>query len=289
MARFGAEACLLAGGTDVLVDVKRGHFRSAHVVSLSRIASLQGVLAGDDAIRIGALTTINQLAASAVVCERFSAILDATRKIAGPQIRNMATVGGNLCNANRCADLPPIFMAMSAKVVLWSRADQRELPLEAFFTGPKQTAKRPGEVLTEIVIPYPPKNFGAAYACFSLRESNAISVAGVAASLVLDAAGIVCTARIGVAAVAPTPKLMVGAAALLTGRPLDEVSLSRAAAAAIESSDAISDIRGEADFRRVLAGDLTRTALLKAHERAQTEQASKQQQQRPTAGQEMEW
>src|ERR1019366_4974508 len=106
-----------------------------------------GVVSGDDGIRIGALTTINQLAASDIVRERFSAILDATRKMAGPQIRNMATVGGNLCNANRCADLPPVFMAMSAQVILWSRAGQRDLPLEAFFIGPKQTAVRPGEVL----------------------------------------------------------------------------------------------------------------------------------------------
>jgi CO/xanthine dehydrogenase FAD-binding subunit len=274
MARFGAEARLLAGGTDVLVDVKRGRFHSAHVVSLNCIASLRGVAPGDGRLRIGALTTINQLATSAIVRERFPAILDATRKMAGPQIRNMATVGGNLCNANRCADLPPIFMAMSAYVILWSRAGQRDLPLETFFLGPNQTAVQPGEVLTEIVIPYPPKRFGAAFARFSLRESNAIAVAGIAASLVLDKDGVVRDARIGLSAAAPIPILMEGAAALLIGRPLDEVSLSRAAAAAVEASHPISDIRGQADFRLALVSSLTRTALIKARKRAQTEQTS---------------
>jgi CO/xanthine dehydrogenase FAD-binding subunit len=274
MARFGTEACLLAGGTDVLVDVKRGRFRAAHVVSLSRIASLRGVVSEDDGIRIGALTNINQLADSAVINERFSAILDATRKMAGPQVRNMATVGGNLCNANRCADLPPIFMAMNAHVILWSRAGQRDLPLDAFFVDEKLTAIRTGEVLTEILIPYPPKGFGAAFARFSLRGSNAIAVAGVAAGLVLDANGIVRRARLGLSAAAPMPILMEVPAALLVGHPLDEVSLARAAAAAVEASHPISDIRGQADFRQALVGSLTRTALVKARKRAQMERAS---------------
>jgi carbon-monoxide dehydrogenase medium subunit len=287
MARFGAQARPLAGGTDVLVDVKRGRFRAAHVVSLNRIASLRGVVPEQNESRIGALTSVNQLADSAIVRERFPAILDATRKMAGPQVRNMATVGGNLCNANRCADLPPIFMVMAARVVLWSRAEQRNLPLESFFIGEQQTAVRSGEILTQVVIPYPPQGYGAAFARVGLRASNAIAVAGAAAGLVLDAEGIVRDARIAVSAVAPTPKLIEKAAALLTGQPLDEVSLNRAAAAAVDACDAITDIRAQADYRRVLVGSLTRAALVTAHERAQRDRRSRQEQ-RAIAGRELE-
>ena len=287
LARFGAEAVLLAGGTDVLVDVKRGRFGAAHVVLLNRIAALRGIASREDGIRIGALTTINQLADCPIVRERFSVVLDATGKMAGPQVRNMATAGGNLCNANRCADLPPVFMVMGGSAVLWSRAGERSLPLESFFLGQQQTAVRNGEILTEIVIPCPPQGFGAAFMRVGLRESNAIAVAGSAASLVLDEAGIVRNARIALSAVAPTPKLIEGAAALLAGRTLDEVSLTRAAAAAVEASDAITDLRAQADYRRVLVGSLTRAALVKARERAERARVIKQQR-RTVAGREME-
>lgn len=266
--RYGAQACLLAGGTDVLVDVKRGRFRSAHVIALSGISALRGVEMGATGIRIGAMTTINQLATAAVVRQRFPALLDATQKMAGPQIRNMATIGGNLCNANRCADLPPILLAMGAHVVLWSRAAERDLPLEEFFVAEKQTAVCTGEVLKDILVPYPPQGFGAAFARFSLRECNAIAVAGAAASLVLDAAGVVRRARIALSAAAPMPKLLPDAAAAIIGGPLDEAALIRAGNAAIEGTDTITDIRGRADFRRVLVGSLTRTALVTAHARA---------------------
>jgi carbon-monoxide dehydrogenase medium subunit len=193
--------------------------------------------------------------------------------MAGPQIRNMATVGGNICNANHCADLPPILMVMNATISLWSRSDRRDLPLEAFFTGPKKTARRQDEVLTEIFLPYPPAKFGAAYARFSLRESNAIAVAGVAASLTLDG-NIIREARIGFSAVAPSPALVEGAATVLVGRVLDEATLDQAAEVVVKASHPISDIRGQADFRQALVDSLTRTALVLAHQRAQAAAAS---------------
>lgn len=276
LLRFGPDARVLAGGTDLLVDVKRGRFRSGHVVSLNRVVSLRSFALDDRGVRIGALTTVSQLAAAAIIRDRFPAILDATRKMAGPQIRNMATIGGNICNANHCADLPPILMVMNAQVVLWSRSEQRVLPLETFFIGPKQTALRAGEVLTEILLPYPPASFGAAFARFSLRETNAIAVAGVAASLALGQDGIVRAARIGLSAVAPMPKLVEEAAALLLGRPLDEPNIGRAAAAAVEASHPITDLRAQADFRQALVASLTHSALLTARDRVQAAASRKE-------------
>lgn len=267
LARFGSDARLFAGGTDLLIDVKRGRIHPTHVISINNIASLRGVAPTTDGIRIGALTTVNELSASSLVRTHFPALLDATQKMAGPQIRNMATVGGNICNANHCADLPPILMVMNARISLWSHSDRRDLPLEAFFTGPKKTARHHDEVLTEIFLPYPPAKFGAAYARFSLRESNAIAVAGVAASLTLDG-NIIRQARIGFSAVAPSPALVEGAATVLVGRILDEATLDQAADVAVKASHPISDIRGQADFRQALVDSLTRTALVLAYQRA---------------------
>ncbi len=267
MGCWGAQAQLLAGGTNLLVDLKTDRFRTGHVISINRIAALRGISAADGGTRIGALTTINQLAASPVVRERFPAILDAAREMASPQVRNLATVGGNIAGAVPCADLPPILAVLRASISLWSSAGERVLPIEAFFIGPRQTLRRSDEILTEIFVPDAPARFGAAYARFGLREANAVAVAGVAAGLLLAEDGKVAAARICLCAVTPTPKLVTAAESLL-GKILDEAALDGAAAAAVEASQPISDVRGTADYRRDLVGTLTRRALLTAHKRA---------------------
>ncbi len=268
MTRYSPDARLLAGGTDLLVDLKTGRFSVGHVVSISRIAGLRTIAATERGVRVGALTTPNQLAASPLIRERFPAILDATRDMAAPQIRNMATVGGNIASAVPSGDLPPILMVMNASVVLWSRAGDRETPLDSFFLGPRQTVRRDDEILTAIFVPYPPRRFGAAYARFALREANACAVAGVAASLRLDENHRVEEARVSLGAVAPTPKLVKAAGAVLIGSAADGHAFQRAAEAASDATEAISDIRGSAEYRREVVGILTRRALVSARQRA---------------------
>lgn len=268
VGRCGPQARFLAGGTDLVVDLKTDRFRPEHVVSLNRIAALRGISAGDGGIRIGALTTIGQLAASSLIRDRFPAVGDATREMGGAQIRNMATVGGNIASAVPSADLPPPLMAMGARVHLWSASGERVLPLEDFFLGPRQTVRHFDEILTAIFIPDPPARSAAAYARFSLREANALAVAGVAASLRVSKDGVVEAARISFCAVAPAPKLVPAAAKAVVGTSLDDLALGRAAQATSAASAPISDIRGTAEFRRELVGLLTRRALLTARERA---------------------
>ncbi len=267
LAQFGTGARLMMGGTDLLVDLKRARLDISHLVSLQRIASLRGITEGKSGIDIGAATTLTDLSDSALLRSRFPVFLDALRDMAGPQIRNVSTIGGNITSAVPSADLPPILMVLSARVILWSCQGERTLPLELFFTGPRQTVCRPGEILIRISLPFTPDRFGGAYARFSLREANALAVAGVAAGLVLAEDGTVASARIGLCAVAPTPKL-VEAASMLVGSPLSEAQIGRAAAAAVEASRPRSSIRGSADFRRVLVDALTRRALESAGERA---------------------
>ena len=268
MARYAPDARLLAGGTDLLVDLKTDRLTVSHVVSIQRIEALRVIVATDRGLRIGALATANQLAAAPIVQQRFPAILDATRDLAAPQIRNRATVGGNIASAVPSADLPPILTVMNASVILWSPSGEREVPLGSFFTGPRRTVRREDEILTEIRLPNPPAGFGAAYARFALREANACAVAAVAASLVLDGNQIVREAHICLGAVAPTPKLLSAARILLLGKKAEGETLRRAAEAAMELSQPISDIRGSADYRRELIGVLTRRALVSARQRA---------------------
>ncbi len=268
LKRFAPDARLLAGGTDLLVDLKAGKLSIGHVVSINRIPDLRGVSHHQNGLRIGALTTPNELADAPLVRDRFPAILDATRELAAPQIRNLATVGGNIASAVPSADLPPILMAMNASVVLWSARGERTVPLEAFFLGPRQTQCDQDELLTAILVPDPPQRFGAAYARFALRAANACAVAGVAASLELSQHKTIQQARIALAAVAPVPRLATAAAQSLINRTLDHSAIDRAANLAAQDADPISDIRASAEYRKELVAVLTRRALYKAAQRA---------------------
>ncbi len=261
LASYAPDARLLAGGTDLLVDLKTGRMSVRHLVSCGRIAALRGVTESERGLRIAALTTVAQLDRAIAGDGRYAALLDATRQMAAPQIRNMATVGGNIASAVPCADLPGPLMAMNASVVLSAARGEREVALERFFVGPRKTVRRDDEVLIAVIVPNPPPRFGAAYARFALREGNAIAVAAVAASLVLSTDGTIREARVVLGAVAPVPLWAEAAVRELSGvAPTDEV-FARAGAAASAAAQPISDVRGSAEYRRTLIGVLTRRAL----------------------------
>ncbi len=268
MERLSPDARFLAGGTDLLVDLKSGRLKVRHLVSLNRVEALHGICQDCDGLRIGALTTITELDQSEIVRNRFAPIVDATSQMAAPPIRNAATVGGNIASAVPCADLPPILMVMNASVVLWSSSGERTLPLEDFVTGVRRTALRNDEVLLAVRVPTPPRGSGAAYARFGLRNGNAIAVASVAAGLALGGDDIVQDVRIALGAVSPVPKLVERVQTALVGHVLDEAAFDTAARVAMEAAEPISDVRGSEDYRRELVQVLTRRALTTAHERA---------------------
>ena len=268
MRRYAPRARFLAGGTDLLVDLKTRRIATTHLVSLKRIDSLRGISVTDNGLRLGALTSITELNRSLLVRHSFAPLLDASRRMAAPPIRNVATVGGNLMSAVPCADLPPILMAMRAEAEVWSSVGIRRIPLDAFFAGSRQTLLQDGEILIAVIVPKLPLGFGAAYERFGLREGNAIAVASVAASLRLDHDGTITHSRIVLGAVAPIPKMADDAGEALVGRAADEEAFKEAARIARETAQPISDVRGTAQFRRDLIEVLTRRALLKARERA---------------------
>ncbi len=267
LTRHAPDARLLAGGTDLLVDLKTGRASFRHLVSINGINGLQDISKTRNGLRIGALTTATQITASPIIRERYVPLLDAATKMAAQQIRNVATIGGNIAAAVPCADLPPILTAMNASVTLWSAGGERDVPLDAFFVGPRQTVLRTDEVLTAIHIPKPPPGFGAAYARFQLRDGNTIAVAAVAAGILLGNDGVVKNARIVLGAVAPIPKLVPAAGAALTGHRLDD-AIDRAATIAMMAAEPICDVRGSADFRRDIVGVMTRRAIETARDRA---------------------
>jgi len=268
MARCGTHARFMAGGTSLVVDLKTDRYQTDHVISLNRISSLSGIAAADNSVRIGALTKLNEVATSDLIREKCLVISEAAQEMASPQIRNLGTVGGNIVGAVPCADLPPVMAVMYSTINLWSPSGVRNVPIEAFFVGPRQTVRRNDEILTEVIVPQSPARFGAAYARFGLREANSVSVAAVAASLILKADGAVDKTRICLSAVAGKPTLVADAQSTLAGNVLDKSSLDRAAEAAMATAQPISDVRGSANYRRELIGTLTRRALLMAQKRA---------------------
>lgn len=269
LERYGSRCRVLAGGTDLLVDLKAKRLTTDHLISISRIESLKEIAAENDSLRIGALTTISQLGESELVRERFPALLDATRVMAVQQVRNLATVGGNIASAVPCADLPPILTALRGSVALWSNGSERLVPLDEFFVGARQTVIRDTEILSGVIIPFSNNRFGAAYARFGLREGNAIAVAAVAAGIQLSAAGTIEDTGIILSAVSPKPKIATEASNLLRGEQPSDSLFAKAAEKAVAAADPISDVRGSAAFRRELVSVLTQRALSKALQRAE--------------------
>ncbi len=265
--RLGADAAFLAGGTELLPDFHRGRESATHLIALDRITELTHIRADADGLYIGALATVGAVAASPEIRAWLPALAEAARALGSPQIRSLATIGGNFCRAVPCADLPPVGIVAEARVRLAGVRGSREVTPEQFFVGPRKTVLEPGEILREIVIPLQPARSGTSYQRFALRRGSALAVASVAARVVLAGETIV-EARIALGAVAPVPCLAPRAGALLQGHTLSAERFALAAAAAAAEARPITDIRGTEVFRRDLVEVLTRRALEEAADRA---------------------
>jgi len=270
LARYGAKAKVLAGGTDVLPKMKQAILTPEALVSLKGISGLSDIeyLPGRGVV-IGARATPNDLVNSAVLNEHFMSVSEAAHTMANNQIRNMGSIGGNIVNAVPSADLPPILIALGATVVLAGREGSRTMPLEDFIMGPGRTAIAADEILESVVIP-DQSTTGSAYFKFGLRASGALAVVGVAAAVTMEG-GMVKDIRIVLGAVAPIPLRAKKAEALLSGKKVTEVLIAEAAQSAALECKPISDIRASEEYRREMVRVFTRRALLKAMYLEQTE------------------
>lgn len=265
------EAAPLAGGTNILVQIKEGHRSETAVLSLRRLPELTLLTHQDDppgSLVIGAAVTMKCIAGDPWIQSHYPALATAAGLIGSVQTRNMATVGGNLCNASPSADTAPPLLVFDTQVVLAGAGGERDLPLAEFFIGPGVTALRPGELLKALVIPGTPARFGSAYVRHIPRAAMDISVVGVAAAVSLDPDQTIAEARIALGAVAPTPMRAGAAERLLNGRPVDGNLIAEAGSAAAAEAQPVDDVRASVAYRRHLVNVLTQDALRKAIENA---------------------
>jgi carbon-monoxide dehydrogenase medium subunit len=270
LADEGRAAFPLAGGTDLLVQLRTGLREAKVIVDLKRIPELQTISCDRDAgLSIGAAVSCARLCEHIGVRGIYPGLVDAASIIGGTAIRGRATLGGNLCNAAPSADTIPALMVLGATCHVEGPSGCRKVPVESFCTGPGQTVLAEGEILTAIDIPAPVTRSGGCYLRFIPRGEMDIAVAGAAAWIALneDLSRIV-DSRIALAAVAPTPLLVKEAGAALVGKRPDEVAFGEAARLAKEAARPITDVRGTAPQRRHLVGVLVRRALEGAARRA---------------------
>jgi carbon-monoxide dehydrogenase medium subunit len=269
LARFGAGARVLAGGTDLIVQL-REHLREADVVvDAKRIPELME-LSFDPArgLTLGAAVPCYRIYNDAEIARRYPALIDAVSIIGGTAIQGRASVGGNLCNAGPAADSTPALIVLSAVARIAGPRGERELPVEEFCLAPGVSVLEPGELLVHLRLPPPPPRSGARYLRFIPRNEMDIAEVGAGASVALDAGGTIRAARIALGAVAPKPLLVPGAGAALVGKAPSEEAFAGAAALAQAAARPITDQRGTAEHRRHLVGVLTKRALRGALERA---------------------
>jgi carbon-monoxide dehydrogenase medium subunit len=260
LKELGGDAKVMAGGTDVLADLKQGLITTRHLVSLCHVEELKRIQLKKDGLWIGALVTPNQVAEDELINRMLTGLADAGASMAGMQIRNLATLGGNLCSAVPSADLPPSLLTADAELLLAVHDGERRIPLKSFFLAPRKTAIRDGEVLAAVFVPTLPPATGTAYRKFQLRGASALAVVGVAARLTL-VKGTIENARIAISASAPTPLLVEEAGAFLEGKEPLEEHFIQAGALARKGVSPITDLRGSDEYRRDLAGVLTVRAL----------------------------
>lgn len=270
LGEYSGEAAVLAGGTDLLVNMKHQNMAPKHLVSLAGIEGLDQATVEGATVKVGPLMSAAVLAQNKIIADRAGALGLGAAVLGSPQVRTRATVGGNVCNARPAADMSVPLLALGARAVLLSGDGEREVALHEFFTGPGQTVRAPGEVLSALVMDAPAEGTGWGYEKLGLRKALEISLVNVAAMLTLDSDGkTIKSARVALGAVAPTPILAPSAAQALAGQTAGEELFAAAGEKAAADARPIDDHRGSAWYRREMVAVLTARALKQAWQQAQ--------------------
>ncbi len=267
LAEHGENARILAGGTDLINWMAEKMVQPDYLIDLNGLASLFGIAYEDDkGLTIGAATKLETIEKSSLVKEKYYSLYQAVREIGSPQVRAMASIGGNSCNASPCADTPPPLVTFGATVTLAGKNGRRRMLLEDFIQGNRQTAIAPDEFLESFFVPEPRPNSTSRFCQIGLRAAQEIDVASVAVNLALDPAEkTIQEVRISLGAAAPIPMRAKNAEKILMGnKPSDDV-VNKAAESCSEACQPIDDLRASATYRRhvikVLAGRTLREAI----------------------------
>ena len=268
-ASKGASA-FLAGGTDLLVQIKEGRKQPRCVIDVKGIHEMAGLTLSGDELSVGALTCIRTLETSLSVSEKVPLLAQAAAKLGSIQIRHRATIGGNLCNASPSADTASALLALDAQVEIYGKTGTRVIDLDKFFLGPGATVLGDGEILTRLKIPLTRKRRGSVYYKLSTRKAMDLAFVGVAVLLELDGGDRISKARIALAAVDPTPIRVPSVEKQLEGRMLSFDAARESAELAARSCEPISDHRASAEYRREMVRELCQQGLLAAYRQAKS-------------------
>lgn len=269
LAKHGKDTRLIAGGTDLLVDMKKGRIKPKYLVNLMKIPDLSYIIEDGRGLRIGATTTLREIEESQLIKEKYPILFEAVREMGTVQIRNMATIGGNICNALPSADIPPAFVALDAKAKMVGQSGERFLPLEEFFVGIRKTALGSDELLAEVRAQSPPARTGTAFLKIG-RAAVDLAILNVAVRVTLENNGACKEARIVVGGgVGPTLIRSKRAETLLEGKILNEALIEKTARAASEElKPRPTSIRASPSYKIEVSRALVKRALMKALDRA---------------------
>jgi len=264
----GDAARVLAGGTDLLVQLRAGMVHPGVVVDIKNIPEVRAISEEAGGFRVGAAVTGAELGEHTGMCKAWPGVVEATELIGSTQIQGRATMGGNLCNGSPAADSVPALIAAGAVASIIGPNGQRDVPVEEIIVGPGKTSLGKGELVVSFKFPERSGHSGDAYLRFIPRTEMDIAVVGVGVNITLGDDGVCQAARVGLGAVAATPLLVAAAADALIGSTLDDGALEKLAAAASAACKPIDDKRGTIEFRTKVAGVLARRSALIALERA---------------------
>lgn len=259
LSKYDGKVKVIAGGTDLLLSMKRRQINPQYLVSLKNIPELDYInYTPEDGLRIGALTTLKSIASSPIIRDKFRPLGTACNKIGIPQVRNMGTIGGNICNGGPSQDSIPALLVLAAKLKLVGPQAERVIPVDKFFIGPFQTALDKTELLTEIQIPTPPPGSNGCYRWLTKITEADETLVGVAIMMTLDSTGNICKdIKIGLCSVAPTPIRARKAEDMLRGKELENKLIEQAAQVAAEETRP----RSRADYRKQMTSVLVKRAV----------------------------
>ena len=270
LAQYSGEAELLGGGTDLIIGMKERTLTPKYVISLEKVPDIEGIAYDEsNGLWVGAMTKMRAIERSSIVRERYTALAEGAEEVGSIQIRNLATLGGNIAHGSPAADTAAALLALDAQVNIADGDAERTVPIADFFLGPGQTALRHGEILTGFSMPPRSATSGSQYLKHKIRQVMDLAFVGVATSVSLSN-GTVADTKIGLAAVAPKPIRATDAEAIISGNSVSDEILRQAAGAAAAQSSPISDLRCTAEHRREIVAALTKQTATTAVARAQT-------------------
>ena len=269
LSKYKGDAKVMSGGTDLLVQLKKGVLLPEYIIDIKGIPR-QDTITYDEGrgLVISGMTTVRSIELSPIIKSRFCCLAQAASQLGTMQVRNRATIGGNICNAVPSAETAPALLVLEAQLKLISVDGERVIPIESFFLNPGQTVLSSYEILTEINIPNLSTRSGSAYMAWTLRKALDLAMVGVAVVTTINN-GILTEVRIALGSVAPTPIRARKAETLIQGQRLDDELLNEAGLVAAQEASPIDDIRGSAEYRRKMIAVLVENAIRQSVQQAQ--------------------